>query len=682
MNKTVLIFIISCYFNLNCFSQEIQVLKGEVSAKLNANTIIPLSHPSEVTNSNIANDPYIYPYEKVQIIATGNVNLNPCDYQKKTDGFLGFGRKRYTERRNYNKSVCDIPNNLKMKLGSKEFTFSGCKNNTIKSNVLLLGQRDGIQFENHLSLMGFISKESIPKCTGTPVQHDGKFELKIIIYPLERYKQFKKLIQRNKVSIDLLDRWLNNRLKTHYRSSIVEDIAKVIEDNQDSGSYSTKEKIQILEYINREIKSGNISVNSQLGKVYLENGNFSEAISANKTAIEILKSEENQYLLNSVYYSNKLAVAYENLAIALIEKELRTNQDDLNQASSYYGLAAQYYLSAFQYQKAYKCKLNEASVLKRINDVESLIKAQNIIANSIGTFDKQGLFYNLKREDEIDIEEWDKGKLIIDKPEALKLFLLPNENYKCNEEGKDCEINLKLTEFILKSSSVIEVPADSLKNYKLNIIAERIVIGSDVEIRKLVINGSEYGSIGKKGNNVVWNGGAPAPKGGIGGAGRKGKKGESSNLKINISGNLYYFGKIIINVSGGQGGKGQQGGQGGDGLGGQVQGGDIKIPGGDGGQGGNGGDGGEGGDVIVKIDNYTSLSKKQIASKINVNSKGGEGGLKGEGGPGGIHMRNRQIIPSLSGKSGIVGEDSGKKGEDGKYLLIINNEIVSDSTKQ
>ena len=151
-------------------------------------------------------------------------------------------------------------------------------------------------------------------------------------------------------------------------------------------------------------------------------------------------------------------------------------------------------------------------------------------------------------------------------------------------------------------------------------------------------------------------------------AGRNGLRGLSGGSGINLF--LYIDmiqikGKLVIDLSGGNGGDGGNGGEGGGGSPGTHH--CIGGEGGRGGNGGSGGDGGPGGTLTIggrDVENIRAFLGNLFILKNNGGSFG-YGGISGAGGPAGLGPNKK------NGEAGAKGADGlyGRPGDKGAVLF-------------
>lgn len=141
-------------------------------------------------------------------------------------------------------------------------------------------------------------------------------------------------------------------------------------------------------------------------------------------------------------------------------------------------------------------------------------------------------------------------------------------------------------------------------------------------------------------------------------AGRNGLRGLSGGAGINLFlyiDKIHIKGKLIIDLSGGNGGDGGNGGEGGSGSPGTHH-----CIGGDGGRGGNGGAGGDGGrgGVLTIGGRDADITRALIGNLLRIKGQGGSfgyGGIGGAGGQSGLGPKGKNGKPGEKGLDGLYG---------------------------
>lgn len=150
--------------------------------------------------------------------------------------------------------------------------------------------------------------------------------------------------------------------------------------------------------------------------------------------------------------------------------------------------------------------------------------------------------------------------------------------------------------------------------------------------------------------------------------GRNGLRGLSggagSNLFLYID-KIHVNGRLIIDLSGGNGGDGGNGGEGGGGSPGTHH-----CNGGDGGNGGNGGSGGDGGSggILTIGGRDAVITRALIGNALIIKNNGGSfgyGGMSGAGGHAGLGPNRKNGTSGMNGRDGLYG----RPGNSGTVLL-------------
>jgi len=211
---------------------------------------------------------------------------------------------------------------------------------------------------------------------------------------------------------------------------------------------------------------------------------------------------------------------------------------------------------------------------------------------------------------------------------------------------------------IMENASKIILNRKKADNF---IHAKVIQVGSNCMIIGNGLNGAD-GERGLGGYTAT----GPCKDGIPGRNGTPGTMGtDGVNLYIYFN-QLTVVGKLIIDLSGGNGGDGGKGGTGGGGSPGTR-----LCAGGDGGAGGDGsigGDGANGGNLTLTCKNCGDL-RALLGNKIQVRTYGGNGGLGGDGGLGGLEGLVNAGQTSQDGNPGPKGR-AGKSGSTGKNGAI------------
>jgi hypothetical protein len=230
-----------------------------------------------------------------------------------------------------------------------------------------------------------------------------------------------------------------------------------------------------------------------------------------------------------------------------------------------------------------------------------------------------------------------------------KLVIKTNEIYRFNLET---DIIVADTLIMMDSSKII-LNALKTENY---IRAKVMVFGNSC----MIDGRGQTGNRGRKGRtgNTFSGPCQNATNGTNGGAGLSGVPGVTLFLYCDT---MIIKGKVIVDLSGGNGGAGGDGGKGGDGSPGTVH--CNGGNGGVGGSGGRGGDGGHGGNLIVNSIHNDQI-KSWLGKKFIFRSMGGymgQGGRMGYSGSAGLGPSRR------NGKDGAPGADgvAGKRGANG-----------------
>lgn len=237
-----------------------------------------------------------------------------------------------------------------------------------------------------------------------------------------------------------------------------------------------------------------------------------------------------------------------------------------------------------------------------------------------------------------------------------KLVIKPGEHFELDHQS---DIIVADTLIMMDSSRIL---LNELK--RENFIRTKVaIIGNHCVISGVGLHG-QPGRPGRNGNSSV----GPCRDGTDGTNGTAGLSGgPGSNLFFYVN-ELHIKGKLIFDLSGGNGGDGGAGGKGGDGSPGTVHcnGGD----GANGGDGGRGGDGGPAGNLVISSVN-ADVIREWIGSKIiykNYSGKAGQGGRGGYAGSAGLGPSRKNGKDGSPGAYGV----NGTRGKDGALTFEMN----------
>ncbi|MBL4706429.1 MAG: WG repeat-containing protein [Flavobacteriales bacterium] len=194
---------------------------------------------------------------------------------------------------------------------------------------------------------------------------------------LERYEAYlKSLPFPSLTDVELsLDRHLLKQYGPEVAELIVNRVREVSAGPMDQAG---KEQMkQILKFVEENVAAGNPKVALVLGDFYLQDLQFNAAIPKLKQAVSTILSsgsapDEDQHFL--------LGEAYSSLGLLYSEKSFGSISRDLTQASVYFQNSLNHFIKAYSYQEAMKSATAYAKVLRRINTLPALKKANNVLS--------------------------------------------------------------------------------------------------------------------------------------------------------------------------------------------------------------------------------------------------------------------------------------------------------------
>ena len=370
----LVIFFTASFGKSFCQTQPL-VLKGEISV-WNERSSTPISLIDDFYYGLCTGD-------KIKITVTGEADLAPRDEERQGGGFLGLFKKKYTVR---------IDNKVEAKNTSFSIDIKGERKDIAGS--LLTNYEWIIPFEpgNGESLKNVYKVSACVDQLRSPLR-TGQYNIKVEVDSKDRIELLKKYFEEvlalePTLSFkDIKDFVEAGKLIYRYQ----EDVVNAINLGLNKNPNLTLIQKDLYRYL-LSFAPNNTTIRQELANVYLKELNFSEAMNNAKKSIDdiFLKYPNSSQPLNEFDPQDKSVLGgnYAILGEVDEQKELGLNENAYTKASYFFGESAKWYLYAGLLDKYSESIFKQVRCLQKINNIESLKSAVEIVENQINNLSR------------------------------------------------------------------------------------------------------------------------------------------------------------------------------------------------------------------------------------------------------------------------------------------------------